>query len=101
LLAAGEAFEFRMPELHAGFGRGELSRPMPYPAACRPQAWSAAAGVLLLQASLGLEPDVPHGIVTLRPLRPIAVDGLRIAGRPVRIAADGTITGLPHGLTVT
>jgi len=30
---------------------------MPYPAACRPQAWSAAATVLILQTTLGLQPD--------------------------------------------
>ncbi|HET6531627.1 MAG TPA: glycogen debranching N-terminal domain-containing protein [Actinoplanes sp.] len=100
LLAAAEAFDYRMPELHAGFGRTELSRPMPYPAACRPQAWSAAAAVLLVQASLGLDPDVPNGTVRLRPLRPIAVDGLRVGGRPVAVAMDGSITGLPAGISV-
>ncbi len=43
LLAAAVAFDFRMPELHAGDAADEVSRPAPYPAACRPQAWSAAA----------------------------------------------------------
>ncbi|QKS12654.1 amylo-alpha-1,6-glucosidase [Curtobacterium sp. Csp1] len=43
LLAAAVAFDFRMPELHAGDAAAEVSRPAPYPAACRPQAWSAAA----------------------------------------------------------
>ncbi|SDQ22697.1 N-terminal domain of (some) glycogen debranching enzymes [Curtobacterium sp. UNCCL20] len=43
LLAAAVAFDFRMPELHAGDDATEVSRPAPYPAACRPQAWSAAA----------------------------------------------------------
>ncbi|KTR08842.1 amylo-alpha-1,6-glucosidase [Curtobacterium luteum] len=43
LLAAAVAFDFRMPELHAGDAATEVSRPAPYPAACRPQAWSAAA----------------------------------------------------------
>jgi hypothetical protein len=73
---------------------------MPYPAACHPQAWSAAAAILLLQATLGLEPDVPGGRVRLRPLknRPVDVRGLRIAGRPVDVSVDAagqaTITGL-------
>ncbi|MFJ4220194.1 amylo-alpha-1,6-glucosidase [Curtobacterium luteum] len=43
LLAAAVAFDFRMPELHAGDDAHDVSRPAPYPAACRPQAWSAAA----------------------------------------------------------
>jgi glycogen debranching enzyme-like protein/mannosylglycerate hydrolase MGH1-like protein len=100
LLTAGEAFGFRLPELYAGDARATLSRPMPYPAACRPQAWSAAAAVLILQAWLGLDPDVPNGVVRLRPLpNAPTVRGLRIAGHPVDF--DGlSLIGLPAGLTV-
>ncbi|SDD39173.1 glycogen debranching N-terminal domain-containing protein [Glycomyces harbinensis] len=49
LLNAAEGFGFRMPELHAGYGTDERARPVPYPAACRPQAWSAAAAVTCRQ----------------------------------------------------
>ncbi|MCR2799406.1 glycogen debranching N-terminal domain-containing protein [Microbacterium sp. zg-Y818] len=49
LLAAAEAFEFRMPELHAGDAATTAPAPAPYPAACRPQAWSAAAAIVCLQ----------------------------------------------------
>lgn len=42
LLAAAEAFDQRLPELWSGEGA-----PVPYPAACRPQAWSAAAAVVV------------------------------------------------------
>jgi glycogen debranching enzyme len=45
LLAAAEGFGYRMPELHSGDSADENSTPTPYPAACRPQAWSAAAAV--------------------------------------------------------
>jgi len=38
LIDAAERFAFRVPELHSGD-----PHPVPYPAACRPQAWSAAA----------------------------------------------------------
>jgi glycogen debranching enzyme len=104
LLSAAETFDYRLPELYAGFGRDELSRPMPWPAACRPQAWSAASAILLLQTRLGLHPDVPNGRVSVRPLGPISVRGLRIAGHPVDITVDAdrtaTITGLPAGLSV-
>lgn len=45
MLAAAEAFAYRVPELHAGDAASEVPAPAPYPAACRPQAWSAAAAV--------------------------------------------------------
>jgi glycogen debranching enzyme len=90
LLSAAEAFGYLMPELHSGDARKDLNRPMPYPAACRPQAWSAAAAILVLQAITGLDPDVPNGTVTLRPLpgMPVDVRGLRIAGESVDVTVD-------------
>jgi glycogen debranching enzyme len=45
LLRASVAFEQRLPELWSGEGE-----PVPYPASCRPQAWSAAAAVVVAQA---------------------------------------------------
>ena len=53
LLAAADAFGFRMPELYGGDARGERARPAPYPAACRPQGWSAAAAVTCREILLG------------------------------------------------
>lgn len=50
LLDAAEGFAYRVPELHAGDPRSHSSMPTPYPAACRPQAWSAAAAVVCLTA---------------------------------------------------
>ncbi|MFI5888754.1 glycogen debranching N-terminal domain-containing protein [Actinoplanes sp. NPDC051513] len=100
LLAAAETFDFRLPELYGGDARTELSRPVAYPAACHPQAWSSAAAILMLQAWLGLEPDVPNGVVRLNPLPGApTVTGLQIAGHAVSF--DGaTLTGLPPGLSV-
>ncbi|NMO57450.1 amylo-alpha-1,6-glucosidase [Actinoplanes sp. TBRC 11911] len=101
LLTAAEAFGFRLPELYGGDARDTLTRPVAYPAACHPQAWSAAAAILMLAAWVGIEPDVPSGRVRLRPLPGApTVTGLRIAGRPVSF--DGsTLTGLPDGVSVT
>ncbi len=45
LARAAVAFDGRLPELWSGEGR-----PVPYPTACRPQAWSAAAVVPVLVA---------------------------------------------------
>jgi glycogen debranching enzyme len=50
LLDAAEGFGYRVPELHSGDPRSHSSVPTPYPAACRPQAWSAAAAVVCLTA---------------------------------------------------
>ncbi len=54
LLAAGFAFNGRLPELYGGFDSIEMPNPVPYPASCQPQAWSAAAAIVLLRSRLGL-----------------------------------------------
>lgn len=50
LLAAAAAFDYRIPELYSGDGSDVVSRPVPYPGACRPQAWSSAASFAVLRA---------------------------------------------------
>ncbi|HET7477222.1 MAG TPA: glycogen debranching N-terminal domain-containing protein [Dermatophilaceae bacterium] len=102
LLSSAAAFHYRWPELYAG--NGVLGLPAPYPASCRPQAWSAASAAVLLWVALGFEPDAPSGRLVLRPARPAAygafeVSGLRFGGQPfaVAVAADGTVT-LPGGV---
>jgi glycogen debranching enzyme len=56
LLAAAPSFDHRMPELHSGDDRGEVPAPVPYPASCRPQAWSAAAAVAVWAATHDVAP---------------------------------------------
>ncbi|HKE67112.1 MAG TPA: glycogen debranching N-terminal domain-containing protein [Micromonosporaceae bacterium] len=92
LLAAADAFDYRLPELYSGDARDEVSRPLAHPAACRPQAWSAAAGIALLQALLGLSVDVPAGDVSITPMMagPLRVAGLRIGERLVDIDVDAS-----------
>ncbi|TXK18780.1 glycogen debranching N-terminal domain-containing protein [Homoserinibacter sp. GY 40078] len=55
LAAAAEGFGYRMPELHSGDPASETARPIPYPAACRPQAWSAAAALTALTAARAID----------------------------------------------
>lgn len=50
LIDAAEGFDYRVPELHAGDAKVDGGRPVPYPAACRPQAWSAASAVVCARA---------------------------------------------------
>jgi glycogen debranching enzyme len=54
LEAASNADDYRLPELFAGFSRGEFETPVPYPVACHPQAWAAGAIPYLLTSGLGL-----------------------------------------------
>jgi glycogen debranching enzyme len=96
LLAAAETFGYRLPEMYAGERRTEGGAPLPHPAACRPAATAAAAGVLLLTSLAGIRPDAPARTVTLRPvssapLGEIGLTGLRIAGAPfsVRVSRLG------------
>jgi len=96
VLAASEAFGHRLPEMYAGERRTDGSVPLPHPAACRPAATAAAAGVLLLTTLAGIRPDAPAGTVTLRPVRSaplgeIVLTGLRVAGAPfsVRVSRLG------------
>jgi len=98
LLAAAAELGYQLPELHSGNARGTVPGVVPYPAACHPQAWSAASAVVVLTAFLGLAPDVPGGTVRVRAVRPapfgrLRVAGLRLAGRPVTVelAPDGTL----------
>jgi glycogen debranching enzyme len=57
LLRAAQQFEYRLPELCSGDGNGDdgATVPSPFPAACRPQAWSAAAGIAVLDALRRIE----------------------------------------------
>lgn len=73
LLRAAAEFSFRLPEVFTGIGRDEWPVPVPYPLACRTQAWSAAAPLLLLRSLLRIDPDIPAGRVYLAPVLPTGV----------------------------
>ncbi|MFJ8669554.1 glycogen debranching N-terminal domain-containing protein [Streptomyces sp. NPDC093600] len=96
LLDAAEAFGFRLPEMYAGGLRTAGGAPVPHPAACRPAAVAAAAGVLVLTTLVGIRPDAPGGTVALQPVRTaplgaVRLSGLLVAGEPfaVRVSRLG------------
>jgi glycogen debranching enzyme len=76
--------ERRLPELFCGFSRAVRQQPVPYPVACKPQAWSAGTVFLLLQAALGLSIDAFRRRVALSQaslpewIEHIEVRGLRV-----------------------
>jgi glycogen debranching enzyme len=106
LLDAAASVGGRLPELFCGFDRTEFAVPVSYPTSCAPQAWAAAAPVLVLRALLGFDPDLPAGRVGLAPavpdrMRPLRVEHLPLG--PVRVSVevdrDGSrIEGLPAGV---
>jgi glycogen debranching enzyme len=96
LLTAATSFEYRLPELFGGTDARRGEPVVAYPAACRPQAWSAAASIALVQAALGLRADVPAGELTVRPdpafagWFPMHVTGLQVAGHDLAVTVDAS-----------
>jgi glycogen debranching enzyme len=87
-----------------------MGRPAPYPASCRPQAWSAASAAVLLSVAVGLQVDLPKGEIRVRPLRPapfgaITVSGLRAGRAEITVTVDAqgdvSLSGVPDGLEVS
>jgi glycogen debranching enzyme len=75
----------RLPELFCGFPRLLHHSPVPYPVACKPQAWSAGSVFLLVQAALGLGIDGWTDCVTFdRMILPQGVNRLDIRKLRVR-----------------
>ena len=99
LLEAARFFDWSLPEVFAGYRRGDTPFPIAYPTAARPQAWAAGTPVLLLRLLLGLEPDpVARELRTTASAAPEWLDGLelqgvRALGRAWDVAvADGSVT---------
>lgn len=70
---AGKIFEaaqrfddYRLPELFCGFDRTAFDPPVPYPVACSPQAWAAAAPLHFLSSLLGFSANAERRELELR-----------------------------------
>jgi glycogen debranching enzyme len=57
LLEAATYFDWRLPEVFAGYARSLTQFPVEYPTASSPQAWATGTPLLLLREVLGLRPD--------------------------------------------
>jgi glycogen debranching enzyme len=78
----------RLPELFCGFPRRPGEGPTLYPVACSPQAWAAAAPLLLLQASLGMSIQAETPCIRFdRATLPSFVETLRL--RNLRVGPGG------------
>ena len=84
----------RLPELFCGIDRRRGEGPTLYPVACAPQAWSAGAAFLVIQACLGISVDGGNKRITFnRPYLPQGIPQLTIKG--IR-AGDASIDLLLH-----
>lgn len=108
LIDSIEAFDGRLPELFCGFDRVARPVPVPYPAACRPQAWAAAVPFELFRISLDLDIDLLDGRLQSGAapsfLGEVVADGLRAGDRRFRVHADRSgsrIEGLDSGGAAT
>ena len=69
IMRAAVGFDYRVPELHSG----DSEMLVPYPAACRPQAWSAAAAVVVAKSWRDFpRPERPSARERARPTHPHA-----------------------------
>ena len=105
LEAESHADDYRLPELFAGFSRTQFEVPVPYPVACKPQAWAAGAIPYLMTSGLGLRADgLDRRLLVRRPSLPhwvnrVEVEGLRIAGSTVDLLFERA--GAGEGVALT
>ncbi|HEV8572649.1 MAG TPA: glycogen debranching N-terminal domain-containing protein [Actinomycetota bacterium] len=78
LLEAATYFDWRLPEVFAGYPRSLTSFPVEYPTASSPQAWATGTPLLLLRVMLGLEPDGDR--LASEPVLPPEIDELALRG---------------------
>ncbi|HCX85623.1 MAG TPA: amylo-alpha-1,6-glucosidase [Micrococcales bacterium] len=103
VLAAAESVRYQLPELYGGAPPESMPGVVPYPAACHPQAWSAASAVAILQACLGLAPGAERGGPPralgsgAAPVGRVDVEGVVAGGRVWHVSAPvgGTPTVTP------
>lgn len=84
LLRAAELFGYQTPELYSGDGPDAVA--IPYPAACHPQAWSAASSIAVLATMMDMRPICKNNgetAILLEPQQADAQQHIRISGRDI------------------
>jgi glycogen debranching enzyme len=106
LLEAAEYSDHRLPELFCGFSRDEVTKPVPYPTSCSPQAWAATAPIMLITRLMQYDVHVSLGGFWMDPVLPKSYGDLHITNAPMgrgRITIDivesePSVHGLPDGM---
>jgi glycogen debranching enzyme len=82
LLDAAAHFNFRLPEVFAGYDRSETDFPVQYPTASSPQAWASGTFPLLVRTTLGVHPEPAKEELETASLLPREFSDLRVRGVP-------------------
>ena len=101
LASAGAYFPYaRFPEVFCGFSSEEVPVPVQYPVACRPQAWSSAAPLLMVRSYGGLTADAPNKrLFIVRPQLPRWLEQVEILGMRVGQARVDLVFTSHRGVT--
>lgn len=94
LIDAMASFDGQLPELFGGHPREPDAGPVPYPTACRPQAWAAGVPLALCASLLGIRPDVAARTLELSPVLPPSLARLELHGIPI---GDGVLSVAVEG----
>ena len=100
MFEAASFTDYRLPEVFAGYPRGESRFPVRYPTASSPQAWATGTPLLILRVLLGLEPDGDD--LNVDPSLPGKIERIELTGIPGRwgrtmSSTSSTTTTAPSG----
>ncbi len=99
LFEAALFFNYRLPEVFAGYPRERTACPVEYPTASSPQAWASGAPLLAIRVILGLEPK--GDVLTADPVLPEYFGRLAVRGIPGRWGHADIDTGPVRGADVS
>jgi glycogen debranching enzyme len=91
--------DLRLPELFAGFSRGQEKQPVPYQVACIPQLWAAGCAFHMVAGMLGLRFDAAANTLHIcKPAIPawlgrVEVNGLKVGDGEVNLTFHHTTSG--------
>ncbi len=99
ILQAAKFFNYRLPEVFAGYPRRQTHFPVEFPTACSPQAWATGAPALFIRTMLGLEPRGNR--LTVDASLPPHIEWLEVCGIPGRWGTTDAVGRRPTAPSAT
>ena len=99
--ATGYFANAQIPEVFSGLDRSAIPVPVPYRRPNIPQAWAAGSIIYAVDILLGIDPDIPNGIIRFHPHLPswcptISIEELRVGSRNLSVHAYRKEDGSSH-----